>query len=119
MAKKNSRFEPLIIDSSMEVVTPYILTYGTLTVSGGNCKTHITDLGGVHVGSFRLPEWAFYGPISARYSGNPKDFIIVDLFHYRLNGNRDALLHLWESQFKIAMLEGQKLLNGQIIAIMK
>jgi hypothetical protein len=111
MISKNSvdPFAPYNVEAGNEVVTPLIITYGTLTLEGNNCRPYLTGFdtsktnpqNAKHLGKFKLPGWAFFGHIFANYTGDPQDFIIIDLFEMP---NKEVAC--WEIQFGISQLEG-------------
>lgn len=102
---------PYTIEPGYEVVTLYMLTYGTLTHSGGNAKNHLVEYGATYLGSFKLKSWAFTNNLAAGFTGNEEQYIIVDLWALassRSNSDKD-LLYTWESNYSIACLEGQRM----------
>jgi hypothetical protein len=111
MIVKNSmdQFAPYMVEPGNDVVTPLIITYGTLTLEGSNCRPYLTGFdvsktapqNAKHLGKFKLPNWAFYGPIFANYTGQSEDFIIVDVFAMPARE-----LAIWEMHYGISMLEG-------------
>lgn len=105
-----SPYNPLSVEQGYEVITLYMLTYGTLTHTGGNAKHNLTDFGATYLGTYKLPQWAFTGKLAAGFIGSSDHFIVVDLWAlagHKSNSEKD-LLDTWQASYSVACLEGQR-----------
>lgn len=100
---------PITIDEEYGFVTPFVLVYGTLRKNQGNYNKILVDRV-KHLGTFRIKKFALSG-ITANYTGNPKDSIVVDLF--KLKNNTDIeVIKSYEVNAALDKLESSGLFKG-------
>lgn len=101
----------LLVDTGYNIVTPYVLVYGTLRKGGGNYRTYLEKYSS-YVGTYRLKGFQLTG-IKASYTGVPTESIVVDLLE--IQPERASKTHatqntsyryMYEINYQLDKLEG-------------
>lgn len=101
----------LLVDTGYNIVTPYVLVYGTLRKGGGNYPKYLEKYSR-YVGTYRLKGFQLTG-IRASYTGQPNQSLVVDLFEIQPERSSKTAAtqstsyrYLYEVNYMLDHLEG-------------